>query len=218
MIPLALEKFWSKSGLAVFHVHLLFLVVSLALVGCATSARYTNTQDAELDVIVSFLDQEYDGRSNTSFVIEDIFSVATVYGETPKQRERSLVSAASKTVPADLIKDFCAKNAKTQAVWSEITSRLAVKLISQEELNSTFAPKVEGKPDGWDIFYAKYPNCPGIITLSRVGFSRDGNVAMLYVGLQSHWINGSGRIHVLRKQDRKWVEILPPPIGTRWIS
>lgn len=73
------------------------------------------------------------------------------------------------------------------------------------------------KPDGWDRFYAKYPNSPKIITISRVGFNQRGDVAMVYVGEQRHWLAGGGQICVLRKQKGKWM-LTPAMIGSVWIS
>ena len=172
----------------------------------------------EMDVIVSFLQQRYGAYvpADTPLVIEDTFAIA-LFGQSHSEFSRSLLSQASDRVPADLIKDFCDKNAKPQAVWPELGSRLRLKLLSRAELDSLFSAKQKQKPDGWDKFYAKYPKSPGIITISRVGFNRGGDIAMLYVGSQSHWLAGSGQIRVFRKQNGKWVEE-PVSVGPQWVS
>jgi len=94
---------------------------------------------------------------------------------------------------------------------------LPVILLKREELKAIFSVGPGQKQNGWDRFYAKYPKSPGIITISRVGFNRRGDMAMVYVGSQSHYLAGAGQIHVLRKQDGKWVEV-PAFILPMWVS
>jgi hypothetical protein len=74
----------------------------------------------------------------------------------------------------------------------------------------------EGK-DGWQEFYKFHPKSPGIITLSRPGFSKDGGLAVIYMGNQANWLVGGGRIHVLEKKEGKWVKRLMF-IGPQWVS
>lgn len=57
---------------------------------------------------------------------------------------------------------------------------------------------------GWDEFYKKYPNSPGIISVSRVGFNKEKNQAVVYVGLQSDYLAGRGVIFLLEKKDNSW--------------
>jgi hypothetical protein len=196
-------------------------IILLILTGCGQQRQVptaTASPTLEIDVIVSFLQERYGAHlpTGTPLVIEDTFSIAHL-GQSHTEFTRSLLSQASDSIPADLIRDFCDKNTKPGVVWSAIGSRLPVKLLSRAELDSFFSSKPNQKPDGWDRFYAKYPKSPGVITVSRVGFSRKGDMAMFYMGSQSHWLAGSGQIHIFRKKDGKWVEE-PSFIGPRWVS
>jgi hypothetical protein len=203
----------------------LLLIIALVVAGCrsqqAPPAAASSPQAAELEVLVSFLSDYYKSsvQSNTSLVITDTFSIAMLRmgHESHEKLTRSLLSHASDEIPTDLIRDFCAKNAKPQAVWPTLGERLSVVLLSRQELERLFAAGPGDKPDGWDRFYAKYPKSPGIITISRVGFNRRGDMAMVYVGSQSHWLAGSGHIRILRKQGDKWV-VVPAIIGPMWVS
>jgi hypothetical protein len=163
----------------------------------------------EIDVVVSFLQQNYCSRipAGTPLVIED-----TLSGWNYKS---TLLPEASDKIPIDLIRDYCEKNKKAQAVWPELSSRLYIKLISLAELRSLFSAPIDQKPDGWDRFYVKFPKSPGFMTLSRVGFNQKKDKAMFYFSSRS-WGMGSGRIHIFRKQDGKWIEE-PYSIGTSWI-
>lgn len=203
----------------------LFLAFVIAVAGCQThqaaSTAAVSPSSNEVDVVVAYLRQHYDYciKTNTPLVIEDTFSVAMLHmGESSYEAfTKSLLSQASERVPADLIRDFCAKNIKAQKVWPQLQTRLRVVLLSRSELDSIFSIGHKQKPDGWDRFYAKYPKSPGIITISRVGFNRRGDMAMVYVGSQVHWLAGSGRIYVFRKQGGKW-EGEPAFIGPSWVS
>jgi hypothetical protein len=203
----------------------LFLVIFFLAAGChgqQTPPAATSSAPApEIDVVASFLADQYDYciKSNTPLVIEDTFSIAMLKmgRESHEEFTRSLLSQASDEVPADLIRDFCAKNAKPQAVWPDLAKRLTIVLLSRQEMETIFSARHAQKPDGWDKFYLKYPKSPGIITISRVGFNRRGDMAMVYVGAQSHWLAGGGHIRILRKQDGKWVEVLAA-IGSHWVS
>ena len=57
---------------------------------------------------------------------------------------------------------------------------------------------------GWEIFYERYPQAPGITTLSRVGFNNSLDQALVYIGTQSNWLIGSGYYILLKKLDRAW--------------
>jgi hypothetical protein len=191
-------------------------IILLVLTGCGQKTIHSSKD--EIGVIVAFLQTKYGSyiSAGTPLVIKDTLSCALL-GQSHEASTLSLLSGASDDIPEDLIKDFCDKNAKPQAVWPELALHIKVELVSGAELNAIFSATRPQKPDGWDKFYAKYPKSPGVITISRVGFSRKGDRAMFYMGSQSHWLAGSGRIHIFRKQHGKWVEE-PYSFGPSWVS
>jgi hypothetical protein len=114
----------------------------------------------------------------------------------------------------EAVKGFVSGNTgmNTIAALGELT----VKYVVLTEKQETELFQTKGK-DGWDEFYKIYPKSPGIITLSRPGFSMDGNLAVIYMGNQTHWLAGHGRIHVFQREDGKWVET-EMRIGPEWVS
>lgn len=56
----------------------------------------------------------------------------------------------------------------------------------------------------WEAFDARYPANAGYSTVSRVGFSSDGSIAVLYFSWTGGPLLGLGWIHLLRKQDGQW--------------
>jgi hypothetical protein len=62
------------------------------------------------------------------------------------------------------------------------------------------------RPDGgWDAFHRKYPSSQGLLRLSRVGFSKDGMQAMVYIGNLYNGRDGGGHFVVLSKESGQWV-------------
>jgi hypothetical protein len=64
-------------------------------------------------------------------------------------------------------------------------------------------------PDGefddfWDRFYKKYPNSPGIVYFSNVGFNDKYDQAFVYVGRSCGGLCGSGEYVLLKKVNRSW--------------
>lgn len=100
----------------------------------------------------------------------------------------------------DMIERFRAKNKMSYKLENNFIDSLQVVLISEEEINHIFK---NGK--GWDDFYKKYPHSHGIITLSRVAFNNDKNIAFLHFGNQRDWFAGIGYYVLLKKEDNRWV-------------
>ncbi|HSV43940.1 MAG TPA: hypothetical protein VLJ10_05230 [Candidatus Bathyarchaeia archaeon] len=113
----------------------------------------------------------------------------------------------------EAVQDFCAKN--SQASTIDAIGPLTVKhiVMTKTQMDELFADQ----GDGWDKFYQLYPESPGIITLSRPGFSADETLAVIYIGNQSHWLAGHGGIRIYRKKDGKWVDEREG-LGPSWVS
>jgi hypothetical protein len=73
-------------------------------------------------------------------------------------------------------------------------------LLSQAERNRIFGQN----QSGWEIFYNRYPQAPGITTLSRVGFNSTFDQALVYIGTQSNWLAGEGYYVLLKKTGGVW--------------
>ncbi len=59
----------------------------------------------------------------------------------------------------------------------------------------------------WDVFYTRYPNSPGITTVSRIGFNADFTQALVYTGTMSHWLAGAGFYILLEKSSGEWLVV-----------
>ena len=76
-----------------------------------------------------------------------------------------------------------------------------VKLISENEWDYYF----DKGHDTWIYFYRKYPKSGGIIELSRIGFNKEMNQAILEVLLDKGWTGSRGYIYFITKENNNWV-------------
>ncbi len=98
------------------------------------------------------------------------------------------------------IDDFKSKNAKTSSLEDKFTVTIKTKLISKAEVDKFFAPS----GGWWEAFYKSYPNSPGLITFSNVGFNSDGSQALLYIGHSCGGLCGTGHYVLLTKNNGAW--------------
>jgi len=64
-------------------------------------------------------------------------------------------------------------------------------------------------PDGsfenfWEKFYKKYPNSPGLVFFSKVGFNNRHDQAFVYVGRSCGGLCGAGEYVLLNKVNGEW--------------
>ena len=57
----------------------------------------------------------------------------------------------------------------------------------------------------WDRFYRKYPNSPGLMFFSKVGFNDRHEQAFLYMGRSCGGLCGGGKYVLLHKVNGEWV-------------
>lgn len=228
-------------------MHVILLAILLVLSGCDkhgvapsaggsnTSTRSTipaTTNAPEIEVLVALLKSEYGrGISNGySLVLDERFSIEKLYfGESYGRFAESLLQDTNDPsllhdsnhkvpkAPVDLIRDFCSRNEKNDAIWPELRHHLPVVFLSRKEKAAMFANRRDTKPDGWELFHSKYPKSLGIITVSQVGFNAKGDLAMVYLGQQAGWLSGRGRIHIFQNQGGSWKET-QIRIGPEWKS
>ena len=57
----------------------------------------------------------------------------------------------------------------------------------------------------WEAFYRRYPDSPGVVTLSPVGVSSDGQAAMVMVDNSCGGLCGSTYYYLLEHREGRWV-------------
>jgi hypothetical protein len=180
-----------------------------------TRVKAISTGDPELDPLVSFLKGYFaeDLKAGKTLVIEDRTSIDRHAG-SPDDYLGSLLAKASDEVPAEMIRDHVEKNRESRPTWLELGRHVPVRLLSREEYHAIFT---DGPDENWKRFYKRYPDATGIITISRVGLSRDKVLALFYMGVVRGPLNGEGQLNVVKKKGDEWVE-QPIRIGPSWVS
>lgn len=118
----------------------------------------------------------------------------------------------SSGVPTPVARDFHRRNQSPAPLRADrFAARLPVRLVSRTSLDSIF----RAKGDGWRRFYTRFPGSSGTISLSRVGFSADGTVAVLTVDHVCGFLCGEGHVVRLERRDGRWRVV---DSQTTWVS
>ncbi len=103
-------------------------------------------------------------------------------------------------IAPETVDSFRVRNDAAYSIRPDMDLGVEYALLSQAERNQIFGQN----QSGWEIFYGRYPNRPGITTLSRVGFNAAFDQALVYLGTQSDWLAGTGYYVLLKKTNEAW--------------
>jgi hypothetical protein len=165
----------------------LILVGWFAFNTVSSGASDASIQEKEIDVITDFLTQELDmHKKDGRYAFEENMAVGL---ESPEELKGK--------IPADLAADFVARNSSASRLPVLLTRKFPIFILTKEEEDRHF-PETGDLNKNWERFYKDYPNCGGMFTLSHVGFSKDGRLAMIYLGHSYASLGGEGIVYVLK--------------------
>lgn len=197
------------------------LVLMLLLVGCSKPLERaevvkSNPVTEEYAVYSSLLNEFRNspayGRKVSLLVINDQTSDDKIMGHSPEKIFKDRNISLSDEFQAAL-KDYEAKNKESQLLTRSLDLKLDYLLTNYKELNALF--KGKDGDDFWVAFYKKYPNSPGLIKLSKVGFDPEMKHAFIYVAITCGGTCGGGSYRLLTKEDGTWKVTRKIPI---WVS
>ncbi len=111
------------------------------------------------------------------------------------------VLANMHTVAPATVDSFRARNDRPYPLAADLQLGTKYVLLSQADMDALF----NVNQDGWQMFYERYPDADGILTLSRVGFNSSMDQALVYAGSQSHYLAGAGYFFLLEKVNGAWM-------------
>lgn len=176
----------------------LLLTITLSMIACSTVNRFfSRTPQGDLDLdreeqaIYAVLLSDYDRPSIVLSQTTD--SGFEFTGETSQPEGLPDLSE-------ELWENYLVRNDRSYPLSTEMEIGREYTLLDDEEMSDIF----NNYEDGWDEFYRRYPDSPGITTFSKVGFNPDRTEALVYMGAQFHYLAGSGNLIRLEKQDGVW--------------
>ena len=104
-------------------------------------------------------------------------------------------------VAPETVDSFRVRNETASLLRNDMQLSVPYVLMSLADRQALFSIN----QDGWTLFYNRYPDAPGIITFSRVGFNEAIDQALCYVGFQSQLLSGAGYYFLLKKVNGNWV-------------
>lgn len=122
------------------------------------------------------------------------------FNEDDTGKRWDYIRAGLAPVSQETIDDFKKNNAQPSVLSNKFTVPTKVVLVAKNEIDRFFA---EGG-GWWPAFYQQYPDSPGLITLSNVGFNPEKNQAILYIGYQCDGLCGQGHYVLMVKANGNW--------------
>jgi hypothetical protein len=185
----------SKRSLIVF---LAFLVAACAGSPTPVSTPSTAQIDTEEQAVYAALLRNLYTASNYALMDTTATGMSGVT-DTGTSLDRMLLDMHD--LERSTAESFSTRNATTTPVSPDMVLGVEYVLVSQEEMSQIFSQN----RDGWVLFYERYPDTPGITTISRVGFNESLDQALVYIGTMSHWLAGAGYYVLLGKVNGAWI-------------
>ncbi len=175
---------------------LVVIVMTVMILACSlfTPRNSTANAKAEEQAVYAAL---LDGAKMAVISEKTAISISSENIDSTLEYVRTNLSSG---ISADTLTSFKTRNDQYYPLSPDMQLGLEYKLINQQEMQEIF----NGSGKGWDTFYERYPDSPGIFTFSRVGFNSSMDEALVYVGNQSNWLAGTGYYVLLKKIAGHW--------------
>jgi hypothetical protein len=172
----------------------------ILLLGVACSSPTPSEQDidaAEYAVYSSLINTRYVIGEVQLIVIQD--QTDSFLETDPSAESVKYIRDQMPDLDKDTLASFQARNEQSSPLRADLDLNCQYVFIAQGELSAIFENQT-----GWDTFYEQYPKSQGVMTLSRVGFNRAMDQALVYVGNQSYWLAGAGYYVLFVKENGTW--------------
>ncbi len=167
--------------------------------------------DEEYAVYSAVIQEKFLKNRDVRMIVLQDTTTGMMPGDIPPVQE-DFLRAQKPDLADDLLADLNTKMVQPCVFEQRFTVQIPVRLISQAEQEQIFQQHLD---KAWTGFYAQFPGAQGILEFSRVGFSKDGNVAVVYAGNQQGGLAGGGYNYVLEKHNHRWVIVAET---MTWIS
>ncbi len=109
------------------------------------------------------------------------------------------VSEKMLAVQKETMDNFQMRNTQSYPLVDLFDLDVTVVFLNKAEVEKHF------RESAWFGLYSRYPFSQGVMTLSRVGFNREMNQALVYLGNEKEILDGVGYYTLLVKENGTWV-------------
>ena len=162
-----------------------------------TSTPVANQVELEEQAVYAFLLPKM--YQNSGYVIMDT-TATSITGVDNTAQTLDYILQNMHDVDPETVTSFRNRNDEAYPIRGDMELGFPYTLLSQAGRKQIFGQN----QSGWEVFYNRYPQAPGITTLSRVGFNPTFDQALVYIGTQSNWLAGAGYYLLLKKMDGNW--------------
>ena len=176
-------------------------VILLVMTGLTvvTPQSRENAAEREEYSVYSALVSEQFVRDNTRLVI---ITDPTCCHLSQLTKENPDVLQQLAPVSQDTVRDFADRNREEKHLRREFTLAVAYRIVDYAKIEKLFAPMI--LDEEWKTFYRLYPRSNGYLRLSRVGFNKDRNEALVETAWMRGERYGEGKYFLLSKVGGKW--------------
>ena len=187
---------------------LLIFIPNLALHSTIATGVYSESSISQEDYAVySALINKMFIKDDIKFVvIQDQTQIYYLSHQSPDERTNYIIKGLS-PVSGSTLRSFFERNKQQIKLSGHFKLKTPYIILAKQEIEDFFKPRIEVEDPlhkAWEEFYRKYPDSPGFIMLSRVGFDAEKKQALVYIGHACGGLCGQGRYVVLTKEEGNW--------------
>ena len=188
------------------------MIVSLTVASFCIQTGDNSVND-EYEVLSALLNETYLTGSYKSIVITNPTCCEVEDGYVRSGEWKIRYGDQLNPVSLDTLDDYAARNKNSLSLENKFNLKTKYEIVPYAEVEKIFP---DGMPEeGWKVFYSKYPEANGYIRLSRVGFNKARDQAIVKTGWMRGPLHGEGNYVLLGKQNGSW-KVLKRV--TTWVS
>lgn len=178
---------------------------ALVIVSACVPHASTGSSDpysSDLEVYRAVLDSMFTPRAQSRFS-----RIAVVDSTQVFKRENSVALIQSLIevpgVDSAVARDFAARSYQAHSLKGLSSLRLRMPVLLLDRRALALLPRADPEKY-WTEFYQRFPDTNGLISLSAIGYSADGNLGVLMVDVGCGGLCGNGYIVVAKRESGKW--------------
>jgi hypothetical protein len=187
---------------------LMIFISTLVLPSSIASGGYgaQSVLQEDYSVYSALINQKFIRHEIKLIVIQDQTQIYRLGHQSLDEHTNYAMKGLS-PVSLSTVKNYFERNKEQFNLSGHFKLKTPYIILTKKEIEDHFKPRI-GVADpldkAWQEFYKKYPDSPGFIMLSRVGFDSEMKQAMVYIGHACGGLCGEGRYVFLTKEEGNW--------------